>query len=102
MLQQRLVLWHTIDGERFAWLHICGFSAIKVFMNIRLRSLGHNCSLFSKIKEKRLYSQKNFCGMPENCEKCESLAQQIFPHLRYVLMYFKVISKANCKAMHNP
>ena len=25
----------------------------------------------------------NFCGALENCKKCESLAQRIFPRLRY-------------------
>ena len=73
----------TIDGERFAGLNIRGFSTIKVFMEILLCCLGHKCSLFSTIKEKHLYSRKNFCGTPENHEKCESLAQQIFPCLRY-------------------
>ena len=29
------------------------------------------------------YSRENFCGALENCEKRESLAQRIFPHLRY-------------------
>ena len=29
------------------------------------------------------YSQENFRGALENCENCESLAQRIFPHLRY-------------------
>ena len=33
-------------------------------------------------------SRKNFCGTLENCEKCESLAQQIFPRLRYVSIHF--------------
>ena len=44
----------------------------------------HKYSLFSIIKERHLYSRKNFCGTPENREKRESLAQQIFPRLWYI------------------
>ena len=76
--------WSTIDGERFVGLNICGFSAIKVFTEILSHCLGHKCSLFSTIKGRHLYSRKNSHGTPENREKCESLAQQIFPCLRYV------------------
>ena len=76
---------YTVDGERFAGLNIRGFSAIKVFAEIFLLYLGHEYSLFSIIKERHLYSRKNFRGSPENHEKRESLAQQIFPHLRYVV-----------------
>ena len=66
-------------GERFAGLNIRGFSGIKIFMEIFSRCLGHKYSLFSIIKERHLYSWKNFRGTPENCEKHESLAKQIFP-----------------------
>ena len=66
-------------GERFTGLNIRGFSAIKVFMEIFSRFLGHKYSLFSIVKERCLYSRKNFHGTPENREKCESLAQRIFP-----------------------
>ena len=37
--------------------------------------------IISTIKERCLYSWKNFHG---TCEKCESLVQQIFPHLQYI------------------
>ena len=47
----------------------------------------HKYLLFSIIKESHLYSWKNYCGTPENREKGESLAQQIFPRLRYVIPY---------------
>ena len=30
---------------------------------------------------------ENCCGTPENREKCESLAQQIFPRLRYIATF---------------
>ena len=70
-----IFIFFTINGKRFAGLDICGFSAIKVFMEILLRCLVHKCSLFSTVKERGLYSRKNFCGTPENCEKHESLAQ---------------------------
>ena len=42
----------------------------------------HKCSLFSTNKERCLYSRKNLRDTPENYEKCESLAQQIFPRLQ--------------------
>ena len=74
----------TVDGKRFVGLNIHGFSAIKVFMEILSYCLGHKCSLFSTIKERHLYSRKNFHGTPENREKHESLAQRIFPRLQYV------------------
>ena len=74
---------HIVDGERFSGLNIRGFSAIKVFTEILSRCLGHKCSLFSTIKERCLNLRKNFRGTPENRENRESLAQQIFPHLRY-------------------
>ena len=33
-----------------------------------------------------LYSRKNFRGTPENHENRESLVQQIFPRLRYIIL----------------
>ena len=74
---------YTVDRERFTGLNIHSFSAIKVLTEILLHCLGHKCSLFSTIKERCLYSQKNFCGTTENRRKRESLVQQIFPHLQY-------------------
>ena len=55
----------TVDGERFARLNIRDFSAIEVFAEILLRCLGHKQCIsthFSKIKERHLYSRKNFRG----------------------------------------
>ena len=77
--------YYTIDRERFAGLNIHGFSTIEIFTEIFSRYLGHKCSLFSTTKEPErcLYSWKNFHGTPENRECRESLAQRIFPHLRY-------------------
>ena len=59
----------TVDWERFAGLNICGFNAIEVFTEMFSCCLGHKYSLFSIIKERHLYSRKNFCGTPENREK---------------------------------
>ena len=59
---------YTVDGERFTGSNIRGFSAIKAFTEIVMNCLGHKCLLFSTIKERRLYSQKIFCGTPENRE----------------------------------
>ena len=75
----------TIDGERLIGLNIHSFSAIEVFTEILLHCLGHKCSLFYTIKERHLYSRKNFRGIPENREKHGSLAQRIFPRLQYIL-----------------
>ena len=72
----------TVDGERFAGLNICGFSAVEDFHGNIPRCLGHKYSLFSVNKERHLYSRKNFRGALENHEKHESLAQRIFPLLR--------------------
>ena len=71
-----------VDGESFTGLNIRGLNAIEVFTEILSRCLGHKYSLFSVIKERRLYSRKNFRGTPENRGKRESLAQRIFPCLR--------------------
>ena len=73
----------AVGGDRFAELNICGFSAIKVFTEILLYCLGHKCSLFSTIK-KGAYIHGKLHGTPENREKHKSLAQRIFPCLRYV------------------
>ena len=72
---------YTVDRERFAGLNIRSFITIEVFVEIFWHCLGHKYSLFSIIKERYLYSWKNFRGIPET-EKRESLAQRIFPHLR--------------------
>ena len=55
----------TVHGERFPGLNIHGFGAIEVFTDILSHCLGHKCSLFSTVKERRLYSQKNFHGTPK-------------------------------------
>ena len=73
----------TIDKERFSGINICSFSAIKVFTEILSHCLGHKYSLFITIKERHLYSWKNFHSTLENHEKRESLAQWIFPRLWY-------------------
>ena len=69
-----IVLYSAVDGERFAGLNIRSSGAIEVFTEILLHYLGHKCSLFSTIKEKCFYSQKNFHGIPET-EKRKRLAQ---------------------------
>ena len=63
---------YTIDMERFAGLNICDFSLIEVFTEILSRCLGQKYSLFSIIKERHLYSGKNFHGTLKNRE---SIAQ---------------------------
>ena len=73
---------YTID-EKFTGLNIHSFSTIEVFADIFSRCLCHKYRLFSIIKERHLYSQKNFRDTPENREKPKSLAQRIFPHLWY-------------------
>ena len=83
-------------------LGIRGFSAIKVFAEILLHCLGHKCTLFSIIKERYLYSRKNFRGTPENCEKRKSLAQRIFPRLRYVITMFAIYYITPCVIHFTP
>ena len=60
--------------ERFAGLNVCGFSLIEVFVEILLHYLGQKYSLFSIIKERCLYSQKNFRGTLENHEKLQKFS----------------------------
>ena len=64
-----------IDVERFAGLNVHGFNLIEIFTEILLCCLDQKCLLFSIIKEKCLYSQKNFCGSPENHKYHETLAK---------------------------
>ena len=73
--------------ERFAGLNIHGFSPIKVFAEILLCCLGHNCSLFSTIKERCLYSQKNFYGTLENRENAKFLPSKSFHVYGSLLSY---------------
>ena len=63
---------YTVNGERFTGLNIRGFSPMNFFMEILSQCLGQQCLLFN-------YRRKNFCSTLKNRE---SLAQQIFPHLR--------------------
>ena len=60
----------TVDVERFSGLNAHSFSPIEVFVFIEifLRCLGKKCSLFSVIKERCLYSRKNFYSTLENHE----------------------------------
>ena len=81
------LLWNTIDVERFAGLNIYGFSPIKVFAEILLCCLGHNCSLFSAIKERCLYSPKNFHGTLENRENANFLPSKSFHVYGSLLSY---------------
>ena len=69
---------HTVDMERFVGVNIHSFNPIKVFVEILLHCFGQKSLLFSTIKERHLYSWKNFRGTLKNHENCESLAQQIF------------------------
>ena len=48
----------TKQYHRLAGRNIRGFSVIKVFTEILSLCLGHKCSLFSTIKERRLYLRK--------------------------------------------
>ena len=70
---------NTVDRERFAGLNIHGFNAIEVFMEIFSRCLGHKYSLFSIIKERYLYSQKNFYSTSENRENAKVWPREYFP-----------------------
>ena len=76
---------YTVDGERFGGLNVRVFNLTEVFTEIFSRFLGKKCLLFSISKERRLYSWEKFRGTLENREKCECLAQQIFPRLRYFM-----------------
>ena len=79
LLSSSTVVRHTVNGERFAGVNICGFSLMKFFMRIFSWCLGQQC--FLTIAK---YSQENFHGTVKNYENCKSLAQQIFSHLRYM------------------
>ena len=89
---------YTVDGERFTGLNICGFSAIEVFTEILLRCLGHSTHYLVQLKRGAFIHRKTFAvATPENCEKCESFAQQIFPCLRYVciIKYNSIMNHAS-------
>ena len=67
---------------KFTGLNIHGFSTIKGFMEILLAISAHYLIQLKRGAD----IHKNFCSTPEMCEKCESLAQQIFPI--YGIHYF--------------
>ena len=75
----------TVNGERFAGLNIRGFRPMKFFMGIFSWCLGQRRLLFNYIAK---CSWENFRDTLKNCENCESLAQQIFPHLQYSIQNF--------------
>ena len=79
------VATYILYMEIFTELKIHGFNPTEVFADIFSHCLGQKCLLFSINKERRLYSQNNFSGILENCEKCEWLAQRIFLCLLYVV-----------------
>ena len=80
ILQQynAVLLWYTVNEERFPGLNFCGFHLTKFLkfsqwlMFKTLKQCHH-----TKFDQ---YSHKNFSG---TLEKCESLAQWIFPCLQY-------------------
>ena len=90
--------------ERFTGLNIYVFNPIEIFLEIFLCCLGQKYLLFSINKERCLYSQKNFRGTLVNCEKRESLAQQIFQRLQQlciihhgVRVFHEAVLAAVCK-----
>ena len=91
----------TVDVVRFAGLNVRGFILIEVFVEILLCCFGQKYSLFSIIKERRIYSRKNFRGTLENREKCEVYkAQRIFPRLRYITKKLENEVTSNLKILH--
>ena len=74
----KLLLCHTVEGERFAGLKVCSFNPTEVFAEILSRCLGQKYFLFSVIKERHLHSRKNFRSTLEYHDKRKSLAQQIW------------------------
>ena len=53
------------------------------FIDVLHRNILHclGISIINKERHLRIFMEK-FCGTPENHEKCESLAQRIFPRLQ--------------------
>ena len=74
---------------KFTGLNIHSFSTIKGFMEILLAISAHYLVQLKRGAD----IHKNFCDTPEMCKKCESLAQQIFPHLWYSLFLKLVLQK---------
>ena len=70
-----MTLEYTVDVERFSGLNVRSVHPIEVSAKIILCFLGQKCLLFSVIKERCLYSWKNFHGTLKNRENHESLAQ---------------------------
>ena len=68
---------------RFAELSLHGFHPIKLFTEKHLQCLTF-ITLNAIVRSLYKYSQENFFGTLENCEKDRNLAQQIFPCLQYV------------------
>ena len=72
------VICFTVNMEKFTGLNIHGFRPIKIFAGILSRCHGQHVYYLTIAK----YSQENFRSTLKNRE---SLAQQIFPRLRYTI-----------------
>ena len=84
---------------KICWAKRSQFQLHQSFHGNILYCLGQKCSLFSIIKERCLYSQKIFRGTPENCEKCENLAQGIFPDLQYHIDALVFLFDLRCESV---
>ena len=66
--------YYTVDVETLAVLNIHSFNRIEVFAEMLLHCLSQKCLLFNVIKERCLYSWKNFHSTLKNYKNHESLA----------------------------
>ena len=82
----------TVNKERFAGLNFCGFHPMKFSQENFCSALYLQMTLYEACK----YSWENFHGALENRR---SLAQRIFPHLRYAI--FIVTHFYVCKSFTN-
>ena len=79
----------TVNVERFTGLNIRGFSPIKFFTRIIFHDVLTSCDYCLTIAK---YSWENLHGTLKNYENHESLAQGIFPCLRYIIVINKNLS----------
>ena len=82
-------LYNTANVERFAVLNIHSFRLMKFWREYFHSALTSSAYYLTIVK----YSQETFSSTLENCE---SLAQWIFLHLQYILMFNNTNTPFTC------
>ena len=70
---------HTIHGERFAGLNICGLSLIKVFTKIISHCFGHSAHYLVQLKRSAYIHGKTFVLLLKTMKNAKVWLSKTFP-----------------------